>query len=89
MRTLITQSTFRRDYKRMKRRHKNVSSLKACIELLCAGKSLPVKMKPHKLIGKYAGYSECHIEPDWLLIYSFNEENLVLVRTGSHADLFE
>lgn len=59
------------------------------IEQLQQGKHLPVKHRPHKLTGNWAPYTECHIEPDWLLIYDCSDVHLELIRTGSHADLFD
>lgn len=60
------------------------------IELLANGETLPLKYKDHSLIGDYADCRECHITPDWLLIYQINNNELILylTRTGSHSDLF-
>jgi len=58
------------------------------IELFVAQQSLPAKYKTHLLIGNWQGFHECHIEPDWLLIYQITDKELVLVDTGTHADLF-
>jgi mRNA interferase YafQ len=85
------ETTFKKDYKRIKKRGYDVRLLEAVIELLAQGKTLPSKYKDHLLIGKYKGYRECHITPDWLLIYEINDEELILylTRTGSHSDLFK
>ena len=79
----------KKDVKRAVKRGKNGEALKNIIELLACGKPLPVKNRDHKLSGDYANYRECHIEPDWLLIYYVSSEILRLERTGTHADLFD
>ncbi len=60
------------------------------IETLSAGDSLPKACRDHPLAGTYAGFRDCHIEPDWILIYRIERNNLqlILARTGTHADLF-
>lgn len=80
---------FKKDVKRAVKRGKNGEALKNIIEMLASGKPLPVKNRDHKLSGDYANYRECHIEPDWLLIYYVSSEVLRLERTGTHADLFD
>ena len=80
---------FKKDLKRSLKRGKDPEKLKAIIELLIHQKALPAKNRDHKLTGDYIDCRECHIEPDWLLIYTANETVLRLERTGSHADLFE
>ena len=80
---------FKKDVKRAVKRGKDPEALKNIIELLASGKPLPVKNRDHKLSGDYANYRECHIEPDWLLIYFVSSEVLRLERTGTHADLFD
>ena len=62
--------------------------LKAVIEKLLKNQELEAKYKDHTLTGNWNGYRDCHIEPDWLLIYKISETNLFLVRSGSHSDLF-
>ncbi|MCP5244598.1 MAG: type II toxin-antitoxin system YafQ family toxin [Burkholderiales bacterium] len=81
---------FKRDLKRVHRQNKNIDKLEILINLIASRSSLPTKNKDHSLIGNYAGYRECHIEPDWLLIYRIDEnrKSIILVRTGSHAELF-
>lgn len=73
----------------MKRRGKNMTKLKLVIDMLVEQTPLPAKHNDHKLQGQYLHRRECHIEPDWLLIYKRDSDALVLERTGSHADLFE
>ena len=80
---------FKKDLKRALKRGKNPEALKTIIELLANGRPLPVKNRDHKLSGDYANYRECHIGPDWLLIYFTSNEVLRLERTGTHADLFD
>lgn len=63
--------------------------LNALVDLLALGKKVDTKYREHKLCGNYRGKTECHIEPDWLLIYEINTDSVILYRTGSHADLFE
>ena len=82
---------FKKDYKLAVKRGCDVSKLQKIIAMLADGETLPEENRDHNLLGKrYAGYRECHIEPDWLLVYKITESVLVLslYRTGSHSDLF-
>lgn len=81
---------FQRDLKRVKKRGLDLSLLTAVLQRLAAGEPLPEKNRDHPLSGDYAGCRECHIAPDWLLIYEVDGEDLILylTRTGSHSDLF-
>lgn len=81
---------FKKDYKTVIKRGYNPKLLEDVLEILCDQKELPPKYKDHTLIGNYKGYRECHITPDWLLIYKVEEEilTLTLTRTGTHSDLF-
>lgn len=90
MLTIKTGAAFRRDYKRMKKRRYNLNALEDVIKLLAAGIPLPAKYRDHLLVGEYAGCHECHIEPDWLLVYEIKGQELLLylLRTGTHSDLF-
>jgi len=72
----------------MCKRSKNIEKLKYIVSKLASREPLPIKNRNHALSGGYKGFWECHIEPDWLLIYRTTEINLVLVRTGTHSDLF-
>lgn len=83
-------SQFKKDYKLAKKRGCRVEKLKTVITLLAEGQVLPEKYRDHALVGQYSGYRECHVEPDWLLVYQIKEDILVLLlyRTGSHSDLF-
>lgn len=80
---------FKKDYKKMMSQGKNMDELKGVIGRLMAGESLATKYKDHSLSGDYNDCRECHIKPDWLLIYQIEGDELVLVRTGSHSELFE
>ncbi len=79
---------FKKDLKKAGKQGRNPSKLKAIIDLLASGEDLPEKCRDHVLIGNYVGHRECHIQPDWLLIYKIDGEYLILVRTGSHNVLF-
>ncbi|MEM1041275.1 MAG: type II toxin-antitoxin system YafQ family toxin [Bacteroidota bacterium] len=87
--TLRRTSQFKRDAKRSKRRGKDVAKLRAVIEKLARGEALEERLRDHALAGEYQGTRECHVEPDWLLIYEATDEEVVLIRTGTHADLFK
>ena len=81
---------FQKDLKRVQRRGYDISLLTEIIKKLAAGEPLPEKNRDHNLVGDYIGCRECHITPDWLLIYEVFESDLILylTRTGSHSDLF-
>ncbi|MBR4531060.1 type II toxin-antitoxin system YafQ family toxin [bacterium] len=81
---------FKKDYKQAVKRGCDIPKLKKVISMLADGEKLPQKYSDHALKGTFSGYRECHIEPDWLLIYKISEDVLVLslYRTGSHSDLF-
>lgn len=81
---------FKKDYKLSSKRGLNLDLLKDIITALAKGEKLPLKNKDHALIGTWTGYRECHILPDWLLIYRIEEDVLILTlaRTGQHNDVF-
>jgi len=81
-------NAFEKDVKKLKRRGKSTKKLKEIIDLLINEKPLPRKNHNHKLAGSYNGFWECHIEPDLLLIYEKIKKTLILVRLGTHSDLF-
>jgi len=89
MRRITQWNQFRRDYKRLERRGKDIEKLEDAVALLAQSGTLPVRHRPHKLTGEWNGFWECHIGPDWLLIYDIGEHELLLARTGTHADLLE
>lgn len=79
---------FEKDLKLCKKRNKDLQKLKNIMGLLIDGDPLPAKQKDHKLIGNFKARRECHIEPDWLLIYKIEDDIIIFERTGSHSDLF-
>jgi len=79
---------FEKDWKRLQKRRKSKEKLKTVLSLLIKEEGLPPKCRDHKLIGNYKDRRECHIEPDWLLIYKITETDIIFERTGSHSDLF-
>ena len=86
----IEQTTsFKKDRKKVKKQKRNIDELKAIVTKLSYDEKLEAKYKDHKLTGNYEGCRECHINPDWLLIYRVYEDQLILVltRTGSHSEL--
>ncbi len=84
-------TTFKKSYKRIKKRGLDIKILKNVIETLRQGKSLDERFKVHQLKGNFNGYYECHLKPDWLLIYLIEDDilTLTLINTGSHSDLFK
>lgn len=84
----VPQKQFKKDVKRVKKRGWDTEKLKILLKLLIEGSILPLEYKDHSLLGNYNGCRDCHIEPDWLLIYRYEGMNLHLIRTGSHSDLF-
>ncbi|MGB7592754.1 MAG: type II toxin-antitoxin system YafQ family toxin [Terriglobia bacterium] len=87
-RNLIRGTQFRRDVKLAQRRGKDMSKLRELILLLGQGSPLPPRYKHHPLAGEWKHHRDCHLEPDWLLIYKIDGDDLYLVRTGTHSDLF-
>jgi mRNA interferase YafQ len=87
---IYTTNRFEKDLKLCKKRNYNLSLLKEVIDLLQLTGKLPVKYKPHKLSGIYSDCWECHIKPDWLLVWKQNDLELILLftNTGTHSDLF-
>ena len=85
---LLTTNRFERDLKRAIVRGKDLDKLWKIVELLLDNKPLEKRHRPHPLSGNYATAWECHIEPDWLLIWNQEDDQLVLSRTGTHSDLF-
>ena len=81
-------SAFKKDVKVCAKRGYKIPLLQSVIDTLRIPDALPEKNKDHQLIGNFSGYRECHIEPDWLLIYKQTATELQLYRTGTHADLF-
>ena len=90
MLTIKYQSAFKKDYKRIVKRGYDIRLLEEVISILANQEPLPEKFRDHSLLGKYTGCRECHITPDWLLIYEIDGDELILylTGTGSHSDLF-
>lgn len=90
MYTVKPTNKFQKDLKRIQKQGYDISLLTDIIKKLANGEDLPDKNKDHSLSGNYSGYRECHITPDWLLIYEINNGELYLysTRTGTHGDLF-
>ena len=85
---LSSTTRFTRDVRRATRRGKNLAALWSVVEAVLSGEELPARHRSHRLSGPWSEHWECHIEPDWLLVWTYRDETLVLVRTGTHADLF-
>ena len=88
--TVKITTQFKKDYKLAMKRGLKIALLEDVVTALAMGESLPEKSKDHALTGNWAGYRECHIQPDWLLIYRIEDDVLVLTltHTGTHSDLF-
>lgn len=84
----IRAKQFKKDYKLAISRGKTMKKLLDVMEMLLQEKPLEQKYRDHNLTGNYVGCRECHIEPDWLLIYSKTALNIYFIRTGTHSDLF-
>lgn len=85
---LIYTSQFKKDFKRVLRQRKDLTKLEYVIETLLSNKKLESKFKDHQLSGKWKNHRDCHIEPDWMLIYQLTIDSLILERTGSHSEFF-
>ena len=85
---LLTTSAFEPDLRRVRKPGKNLGKREAVVDSLQDGTRLPARWHPHPLRGKWAGHWDCRVEPDWSLLYKITERELILVRTGSHAELF-
>ena len=90
MRTFSRTSQFKKDVKRADKRGEDLSKLRTVMDLLMEGGPLPPEYKDHPLRGNFAGSRDCHIEPDWVLIYTLteNSSHVCFERTGTHSDLF-
>lgn len=86
---LIITNSFKRDYKKMLKRNCDMDLLDDIVNKIQNGEKLDDNNRDHALSGNWAGYRECHIQPDWLLVYKISNEQLILslIRTGSHSDL--
>lgn len=88
MKKIFRTNRFKKDIKKMKKRGKSFDVFKQVIQKLANDEQLEQRYRDHKLKGDYVGTRECHVEPDWLLIYEENDDELILIRTGTHSDLF-
>jgi len=86
--TVVTTSKFKKDLRRVLKRGKNIDKLETVINILQSELNLDIRYRNHQLTGNWYSYWECHVEPDWLLIYQPTQTELILVRTGSPSDLF-
>lgn len=86
---LLTTKRFERDLKRAKSRGKDPGKFWPVVDRLLSGRSLEARHRPRRLAGGWSGAWECHVGPDWLLIWARHEDAVVLVRTGTHSDLFD
>ena len=82
-------ASFKKDYKRLQKRGYDMEKLRRVMKCLISGEPLEERLKDHPLRGKYPGARDCHIEPDWGLIYAIVDDELRLLRTGTHTDLFK
>ena len=89
MKALRRTSQFKKDVKRMEKRGNDFNDFKEIVKLLLGGQKIDTKYRDHALIGQYSGTRECHVGPDWLIIYESTQEEIVLIRMGSHSDLFK
>jgi mRNA interferase YafQ len=89
MRSIFQTSQFKRDIKRLKKRGKPLDKLGDIVKLIANDATLEEKHRDHALTGNWAGSRDCHVEPDWILIYRCTDEALFLERSGTHSELFK
>jgi mRNA interferase YafQ len=80
---------FERDVEQMRKRGEDMETFRAVVDALCSREPLAPRLKDHSLKGNWKGWRDCHVAPDWIIIYRTTDSELILARTGSHADLFE
>jgi mRNA interferase YafQ len=88
MKAIFQTSQFKKDFKRIKKRGRDLNKLKEVVSAIAKSEALQERHRDHALSGNWAGSRDCHVEPDWILIYRVAGEFLFLERTGSHSDLF-
>ena len=90
MLNIVLSNRFKKDLKTISKRNYDLNLLDEVVNTLSEQKPLPAKNKDHPLTGDYIGFRECHIQPDWLLVYRVEDDDLILFlsRTGTHSDLF-
>ena len=89
MRNPVRSSQFKKDLKKARRQGKDLNELQAVILALAEGRPLEERLRDHELTGNWRGYRECHVNPDWLLVYKVAGNELKLARIGSHAEIFD
>ena len=89
MKIPVFTTQFKKDYKLSQKRGKDIKKIKTVMSALTKENPLPLKNKDHTLSGHYKNCRECHIEPDWLLMYKITETEILFLRTGPHSDLFK
>lgn len=89
MRDIRFTKLFQKDYRRMKKSGKDVGELTPVFHLIAAGERLPDRYRDHQLVGNLSEYRECHITPDWLLVYRIAPDYVMFERTGTHSQLFK
>ena len=85
---IVRKSRFKKDFKKLRSSGKDLQKLANAIRMLAREEALPASYRDHALTGNLAGHRECHVSPDWLLVYRKTDTELILVRTGSHGELF-
>lgn len=87
---VVLLNSFKRDLKRIKKRGYDIRLLESIVRMIASQETLPKKYSDHALTGNYVGFRECHVKPDWLLIYRIDNDDVVLVlsSTGTHSDVF-
>lgn len=88
MKAIFQTSQFKKDFKRMEKLGKELNKLKQVVSAIANSEALEERYRDHALSGNWSGSRDCHIEPDWILIYRVDGDHLFLERTGSHSDLF-
>lgn len=88
MKAIFQTSQFKKDFKRIKKRGNDLNKLKEVVSAIANSEALQERHRDHAISGNWSGSRDCHIEPDWILIYRVDGEFLFLERTGSHSDLF-
>jgi mRNA interferase YafQ len=89
MREIKFANRFKKEFKLMRKRGKDSEKFDEVMKLLECGNILPESFKDHKLQGEFKNFRECHIDPDWLLVYSVMKNQVIFERTGTHSDLFK